>query len=35
MKIETLSTGPLATNCYFVCLEDKKHLYIIDPGADA
>ena len=35
MKIETLSTGPLATNCYFVWLEDKKHLYIIDPGADA
>ena len=35
MKIEILPTGPLSTNCYLVWLEDVRHLYIIDPGADA
>ncbi|MBR7104147.1 MAG: MBL fold metallo-hydrolase [Lentisphaeria bacterium] len=35
MKIEMLPTGPLSTNCYLVYLEDVKHLYIIDPGAEA
>ena len=34
MKVEVLPTGPLATNCYLVYLEDKRTLYIIDPGAD-
>ena len=34
MKIEILPTGPLSTNCYLVYLEDKRTLYIIDPGAD-
>lgn len=35
MKVEILPTGPLSTNCYLVYLEDVKHLYIIDPGAEA
>ena len=35
MKIETLPTGPLSTNCYLVYLEDVRRLYIIDPGAEA
>ena len=35
MKIEILPTGPLSTNCYLVYLEDVRHLYIIDPGAEA
>ena len=34
MKVEIIPTGPLATNCYLVYLEDKRTLYIIDPGAD-
>ena len=34
MKMEILPTGALATNCYLVYLEDVRHLYIIDPGAD-
>ena len=34
MQFRTVRTGPLSTNCYLVYLEDKKHLYIIDPGAD-
>jgi glyoxylase-like metal-dependent hydrolase (beta-lactamase superfamily II) len=34
MKIEVLPTGPLSTNCYLVYLEDKRALYIVDPGAD-
>lgn len=35
MKVEIIPTGPLATNCYLVYLEDVRHLYIIDPGANA
>ena len=35
MKIEILPTGPLSTNCYLVWLDDVRHLYIIDPGAEA
>ena len=34
MKVEILPTGALSTNCYLVYLEDKRSLYIIDPGAD-
>ncbi|MBR2912269.1 MAG: MBL fold metallo-hydrolase [Lentisphaeria bacterium] len=34
MKIEILPTGPLSTNCYLIYLEDKRVLYIVDPGAD-
>lgn len=35
MKVEIIPTGPLATNCYLVYLEDVRRLYIIDPGAEA
>lgn len=35
MKVEILPVGPLSTNCYLVYLEDVKHLYVIDPGAEA
>ena len=34
MKIEILPTGPLSTNCFLIYLEDKRILYIVDPGAD-
>lgn len=32
MKIETISVGPLATNCY--CVSENKSAFIIDPGDD-
>lgn len=32
MFIKTLEVGPFGTNCYLVWVEDKKNLYIIDPG---
>ncbi len=35
MTILTLPVGPLETNCFLVYLEEKKQLYIIDPGGDA
>jgi glyoxylase-like metal-dependent hydrolase (beta-lactamase superfamily II) len=34
MKIEVLPTGAFEANCCLVFLEDVRHLYIIDPGAD-
>lgn len=34
MIIKTLEVGPFGTNCHLVFLEDRRHLYIIDPGDD-
>mgnify|MGYP000876659030 CR=1 FL=1 len=35
MKIATVPTGLLETNCYLVRPDDSRTLYVIDPGADA
>lgn len=32
MIVKTLEVGPFGTNCYLVFVEDKRHLYIIDPA---
>jgi len=35
MRMATLSVGPIDENCYLVYTEAARHLYVIDPGADA
>lgn len=35
MNIRTLPVGLFETNCYLVHLEEKRQLYVIDPGGDA
>ena len=35
MLMRILTVGPIGENCYLVQLEEKRHLYVIDPGADA
>ncbi len=32
MKIITLPVGPLQTNCYMLCDEEKKICALVDPG---
>ena len=34
MKVETLTVGPLAENCFIVFDENSKDAVVIDPGAD-
>lgn len=34
MIVKTLEVGPFDTNCYLVFVEERKALYIIDPGDD-
>jgi len=35
MLIETLTVGPVMTNCYIIACEDTKEAAVIDPGGDA
>ena len=35
MQMRLLTVGPIGENCYLVYLEEKRRLYVIDPGADA
>jgi glyoxylase-like metal-dependent hydrolase (beta-lactamase superfamily II) len=35
MQIETLTVGPVMTNCYIIACEDTKKAAVIDPGGDA
>jgi len=32
MKIEVFVVGMVSTNCYLVCNEDSKEMFIVDPG---
>ncbi|MBQ9263048.1 MAG: MBL fold metallo-hydrolase [Clostridia bacterium] len=34
MKIDSLTVGPIGTNCYIVSLEERNDALIIDPGDD-
>jgi len=35
MKIKSLQVGPIGTNCYLLCDEEKKVCAVIDPGGEA
>ena len=35
MRMSMLSVGPIDENCYLVYVDEKRRLYVIDPGADA
>ena len=35
MNIQTLTLGPLATNCYLVRAEESRRAVIIDPAANS
>lgn len=35
MKIKSLQVGPIGTNCYLLCDEEKKLCAVIDPGGEA
>jgi len=35
MKIESLTVGPIGTNCYLVYEETRRDALVIDPGAEA
>ena len=35
MKIDTLTVGPIGTNCYIVYEEERPDALVIDPGAEA
>lgn len=35
MQIETLTVGPVMTNCYIIACEETKKAAVIDPGGDA
>ena len=35
MKIESLTVGPIGTNCYLVYEETRRDVLVIDPGAEA
>ena len=35
MMMMSLAVGPIDENCYLVYLEEKRRLYVIDPGSDA
>ena len=35
MNIQTLTLGPLATNCYLVRAEESRSAVIIDPAANS
>lgn len=35
MKIECIQVGPLQTNCYILCDEDRSAAAVIDPGFEA
>ena len=34
MKFKNLAVGPIGTNCYLVCDEKLRRLFVIDPGAE-
>ena len=35
MNILSLTVGPIMTNCYLLCDEERKVCAVIDPGAEA
>lgn len=35
LKVNQYVVGPVQTNCYFAINEEKKELFIVDPGASA